>query len=260
MTDAAAGGNATHDMSATAAAPIDIPTAAVAAFCAAWLPVGARVLEVGCGDGTLAATLNARGLRVTGLDADAQAVAAAQARGVAAQRCDWPDYAGAPVDAVAFTRSLHHIAPLDAAVARAHDMLVPDGVLLLDDFAHEAADARTLGWFATTVRRAPAEAPLAPLPHAFATLARTSTTPLDDWRARHADHVHPFAAMTTALAAHFDNVQVDAVPYLYRYLVQVLPATATAAAWTAQVLDAETRGIAAGTLTALGRRLVARRR
>jgi len=47
------------------------------------------------------------------------------------------------------------------------------------------------------------------------------------------------------------------VPYLYRYLVQVLPETAAAAQWLADVRRDEARRIDRGSVQALGRRLAA---
>src|SRR5438094_9900194 len=46
---------------------------------------GERILDVGCGDGTLTAQIAARGATVVGVDASADMVAAAQKRGVDAR-------------------------------------------------------------------------------------------------------------------------------------------------------------------------------
>jgi SAM-dependent methyltransferase len=52
--------------------PIDIPTRATADFLASHLPGGAELLEVGCGEGDVAAELARRGYRMTAIDADAR--------------------------------------------------------------------------------------------------------------------------------------------------------------------------------------------
>jgi methionine biosynthesis protein MetW len=55
----------------------------------AWVPRGSRVLDLGCGDGTLAARLAAeRGCVVRGLEIDPAGVERARARGVDAQVAD----------------------------------------------------------------------------------------------------------------------------------------------------------------------------
>jgi len=60
------------------------------------------------------------------------------------------------------------------------------------------------------------------------------------------------------LAQHPEiELQVEAVPYLYRYLVPVLADTAAAAEWVASVLRAERDAIANGRIAAIGRRIVA---
>lgn len=44
-----------------------------------------------------------------------------------------------------FARSLHHISDLDDAVARAHALLRPGGVLVLDEFARDQIGLRVVG-------------------------------------------------------------------------------------------------------------------
>ena len=246
----------------TATRPIDLATQDTAAFVAGQLAAGTGVLEVGCGAGDLAQALAQRGFRVRALDADAESIGQARARGVDAHVCAWPDYTGAAVDAVAFTRSLHHIAALDAALDRARAQLRPFGKLLLDDFAHEAADAATLHWFAELLRTPAAQAQIAERPGSFVTELLVELHRAGDalafWHKRHAQHgVHPFGALTAAIGARFAITRIERVPYLYRYLVQVLPETAAAAQWLADVRRDEARRIKSGSVQALGRRLAA---
>jgi SAM-dependent methyltransferase len=240
------------------ARPIDVPTQATAEFFASQLAAGTNLLEVGCGAGDLALALAGRGFRVTALDADAEAVAQALARGVSARQCAWPDYAGAPIDAVAFTRSLHHIPALDAAVAHARVQLRPFGKLLLDDFAHEAADAASLDWFLAVLRTPAAQALLAPAPGGFVDEVQKADDVLAFWRERHVQHhVHEFGLLTAGIGARFVITRIARVPYLYRYLVPALPENAAAARWLADVQRDEARNIERGTVRALGRHLAA---
>ncbi len=90
--------------------PAEVATRETLHFVRAHLSGGAQhLLEVGCGNGALAAALQADGHTLVALDADAEAVAEARRRGVDARHAAWPDFENAPFDAVLFTRSLHHL-------------------------------------------------------------------------------------------------------------------------------------------------------
>src|SRR5436190_16288758 len=100
--------------------PTDVPTRETLGFLISRLPVGAKILEVGCGEGQIACELLQRGYRVAGLASDFEAIARAQARGVGAVVASWPKFdSSVSFDAIAFTRSLHHINPLRESIARA---------------------------------------------------------------------------------------------------------------------------------------------
>jgi len=62
--------------------PSDVPTRETLKFLISRLPVDAKVLEVGCGEGQVACELLQRGYSVTGLDSDSERIARAQAHGV----------------------------------------------------------------------------------------------------------------------------------------------------------------------------------
>ena len=96
------------------------------------VPDGARVLDVGCSTGYLAAELTARGCRVVGVEADPEA--AAQAR----ERCelvivgdveDPAVLAELPreMDAVLLADVLEHLRDPWRVLAALRDMLAPDG-------------------------------------------------------------------------------------------------------------------------------------
>ena len=107
------------------------------------LPSGARrILEIGCGSGELAASLLRDGICLIAIDSDADSIAAAHAPGVDARIAAWPDFEDGQFDALLFTRSLHHIHPLDKAVQRASDSLFIGGRLIVEDFAYETADKK----------------------------------------------------------------------------------------------------------------------
>src|SRR5438552_15065124 len=106
--------------------PTDVPTQETLGFLISRLPVGAKVLEVGCGEGQVACELLQRGYSVTGLDSDSERIARAQACGARAIVASWPKFdSSVSFDAIAFTRSLHHINPLRQAIVRPRQLLTP---------------------------------------------------------------------------------------------------------------------------------------
>src|SRR5438552_6762206 len=128
--------------------PSDVPTRETLKFLQSHIPVGAAILEVGCGKGEVACELLKRGYHVSGLDSGPEVVTSAQAHGVPAVVASWPKFASSvSFDAIAFTRSLHHINPLGEAIGRARELLNPGGLLLIEDFALEEVDEATVHWF-----------------------------------------------------------------------------------------------------------------
>lgn len=103
-----------------------------------------RILEVGCGRGALAAALTDLGYQVTGVDRNAEAVKAANRRGVAAVHGDVHDISD-EYDVVLFTRSLHHAENLDGILEHAVDLLTPGGQVIIEEFAWERVDHRAAG-------------------------------------------------------------------------------------------------------------------
>ncbi len=214
-----------------------------------------RVLDAGCGRGGLAAALVGRGHRVSAVDVDADAVAAARAAGAPAIRADLADLTGGPFDAVVFSLSLHHVARLDDVVARVRDLLVPTGVLVVDEFGWDGADEATASWFYDVGAVLDAAGLLRPRGRRGPTAA-----PLQRWIRHHRDDdpMHPAAAMLRAIAGPFRVVEQARVPYLHRYLGGWLPAGRTAAATFTALRAIESLRVERGELRPLGLRVVAR--
>jgi SAM-dependent methyltransferase len=230
------------------------------------LPAGARVLDAGCGTGRLAATLTGRGHRVTAVDRDADAVAAARAAGVPAVHADVTDYApeGGGFDAVVFRLSLHHVESLDRAVDAAVDLLAPGGLLVVDEFAWDRADAATARWFyaAADLLVAADAIPQDPQHHHADgdRDADRDADPADRWRRHHAD-LHAGDAILAAIGRRFPVDTVRTTPYLHHYLGdQLREDLPTGPRLRAELRRQELAGLAAGTLAATGWRLVTRRR
>jgi SAM-dependent methyltransferase len=208
------------------------------------LPENAHdILEVGFGEGELAAALAKRGLGVVALDANDELVAAAQARGVDARFGEWPVLMEQRFDAVLFTRSLHHIHPLDEAIAAARDALRPGGRIIVEDFRAEGGTARSRAWFTGIVRLLHAGCSDA-LP--FDLDAMLSKAEPDGQE----HDLHPSTAIATALAK-VGRTEADDAAYYFRYLEPEFPPGATGA-----LLDDELSLIANDSIDALGRRFV----
>jgi hypothetical protein len=155
-----------------------------------------RVLEVGCGrEGGLVAMLLDAGYDALGVDPHAP---------------DGPNYRQARLeevdgewDAVVAGRVLHHVHPLDGAIAHLAS-LAP--LLVVDEFAWDRIDADAQDWYEGQHRMLVAAGadPLGP-------------SSLDEWRAHHTD-LHPHGALLDALRVHYHERVFEWVPYLHRWL------------------------------------------
>ena len=224
------------------------------------LPAGTqRVLEIGCGSGELAASLLADGFSLIAIDNDADSTAAAQRLGVDARIAAWPDFEEGQFDAVLFTRSLHHMHPLDKAVQRAADSLVIGGRLIVEDFAYETADEKTLQWFSDVIDRLDA-AGLLTKGDDFLNAVRSKTETLKAWKENHKLDLHTAAAILAEIRKVFDEVQCEEAPYYFRYLARAIVPTADCDKILQGLAEHEAGLIAMGKMLALGRRFVADRR
>lgn len=127
--------------------PEQIPARETAAFVAAHLKKGARLLDVGCGQGHLAALLQREGFDVTAIDKDEGAVKKAKANGVGARRADLLKVKDGPYDALLFSRVFHHLTPLPEVTDKAHALLKPGGFLCVEDFDFERMNEVGATWF-----------------------------------------------------------------------------------------------------------------
>jgi SAM-dependent methyltransferase len=242
----------------TANRPSDVPTRETLMFLTSHIPMGAEVLEIGCGEGQVAYELLRHGYRVTGLDSDPEVIAKAQQRGVPTVVGSWPEFGGSlSFDAIAFTRSLHHISPLREAVGRARELLNPIGSLLIEDFAFEKADETTIDWFAKVLRSEQGIALINPVAGQLVTELLSSRDPVDVWQHNHGHDLHSIETMNEAIAEHFVACENESVPYLYRYLIPVLAETSKATAFVNEVFQQETLSGQRGEVVLIGRRVVA---
>jgi SAM-dependent methyltransferase len=202
-------------------------SSAVTSFVRSALPEPpARVLEVGAGDGELAAALRGAGYDVLAIDPTSEGEGVL---GVALHELDEPD---ASFDAAVAIVSLHHVEPLAEAFRRLGELVRPGGTLVVDEFDMDRFDERAARW-QLTHRDAAHDG------HAHDPAAVV---------AAHRDHLHGLSEIRAALAPWFDLGEPVRGPYLYRW---DLPPG---------MRDAEEDLVAAGELPATGARLVGKRR
>lgn len=168
-----------------------------AAFVLARLPPPpARVLEVGCGDvGGLVPALVAAGYDALGADPRAP-------EGQRFRQSDFRELDG-EWDAVVAGRMLHHVRPLDPGVEHLA-RLAP--LLLVDEFAWDLIDDAARNWYEGQHRLLSAAGAAPPGPAS-----------MPEWRERHPD-LHPHDVVLTALRAHYEERELEWVPYLHRWL------------------------------------------
>jgi SAM-dependent methyltransferase len=92
-----------------------------------------RLLDVGCGSGDLLARHRALGWAVRGIEPNGRAVAACRAAGLEVEQADLLDaqLPDAYFDAVVFRHVVEHVHDPAAALARARQLLRPDGLLVV---------------------------------------------------------------------------------------------------------------------------------
>lgn len=222
----------------------------------------ARILEVGCGEGHVAAALVGAGHQVVAIDANEAAVTAARYKGVDARVGEFPNCDPAvdtdgPFDIVLFTRSLHHIHQLDAACEAAFSMLAPGGSVLVEDWSWNIIDERTAAWAygLMGVGRAAGIVP--------SDLWQESNDPLTAWLSEHRDHVHEVATMRDAIqkcttsSSHSFALDEEAAPYFYRYFATYTSEKDSGTQITESVLAAERQMLQTRAMAPLGWRLSA---
>jgi SAM-dependent methyltransferase len=157
----------------------------------AMLPAGARVLDVGCGDGGLVARLATRGLDAYGVDPQAPA-----APRLIAERVEQAAGLG-DFDAVTAVMALHH-ADLRTVVGALGGLVRPDGRLFVYELAWDCYDSRAAAWLGEH------DAP-----------GTDNSVPA--WRREHSD-LHTAMTVKRALASHFESVLEAPRPFLARML------------------------------------------
>lgn len=233
--------------------PRDLLLGQTWAFVASRLRGAKRILEVGCGDGSLARHLANGGLEVTALDLELTDRSAH--RGVRFVEQDFLAFAEGEFDALLFTSSLHHINPLEPALEHAFAALNPGGALLAEEFAVEAPDESTARWYYGMQALLSGQGMISS-DHVH---GDSETPPLDRWREdhRHGEPLHTAERMLAAITARFAEVRDTTGPYLYRDIASHLPPTAGAGKIALKLFERETEAIRDGRVKPVGRRFSA---
>ncbi len=91
------------------------------------IPAGARVLEVGCGQGHLTKALAERGVDIVGIDANPQAEVVAATDKVRYMRAENLEFDDDEFDLILSVHAIEHIPPLQQALAEMARVLKPGG-------------------------------------------------------------------------------------------------------------------------------------
>lgn len=175
---------------------------ALCRFAGRWLPrPPARLLDVGCGDGSATRLLSAQGYSTLGLDP-----AAPDEPGFRRGRLEDLD-PGEGFDAAVAVRSLHHLHELARAVDALADALVSGARLVVSEFAIEAVDGAAVRWSSehglkrpTRPESAPEVIPLAELRPALEARFRLLEEVPTPYHARESDRPEVEAAEREAIA------------------------------------------------------------
>ena len=166
----------------------------------------------------MAAHLTHDGYAVIAIDSDRDSVAAARRLDVDARVATWPKFDEGHFDAVLFIRSLHHIHPLDESVRHSADSLVEGGLIIVEDFAYESTDEKTLRWFRSAIRLIEATGLLIVSDDFQHRYSKTET--LEAWRQSHEQELHTAAEID----AHLEKVSRRVIRESAAYIFGISPA------------------------------------
>jgi len=217
-----------------------------------------RILEVGCGSGAVAKQIQNLGYEIIALDSSVKAIDAAKELGIDARIANFPDFAEAPFDVILFTRSLHHIRPLKSALQRAHQLLKPSGLLIVEDFAFNDTSEYTAAWFYRLLKLLDSCDVLLPAEDSFGRKLLKGGGEFSLWH-EHTHEINTAQEVLQAIGEHFEILQTTSAAYLYRYVSAMVEEDERGGQIISDVLELEKQTGLESEQFLIGRRFVARR-
>ena len=173
-------------------------------------------------------------------------------------------------------RVLHHLEPLRAALKHTEKLLKKEGMVIVEDFSYERVDERTCAWLfplAKMIYDSTIKEGVKPGEHIYRhpwiheSGVADADNPeqyvqksLDVWRRHHEEkhHIAPFEHIKSVMQDSFDFELEARVPYLFRYLCDLLPDTTEGGTRARELAFWEAALAETGAIAAVGVRLVAR--
>jgi SAM-dependent methyltransferase len=216
------------------------------------------VLDIGSGNGALAALLSARSWSVECVESSADAANACRDRGIPCTTGTWPDV---PLhkryDVALLIHSLHHMGPLDAAVVAVKACLDGSGTVVVMDSRYREVGTATRDWFAMMTETAAREGWFNPAAAPARLASRVASHDRAAWD-EGAHHRHHSADAIRNALSQVGAVEESRGAYLYRYLEQVIPPGPDRLERIRRFIREEETAIDAGTIEAMEVRFVVR--
>lgn len=187
------------------------------------LPAAARVLEIGCGPaGGFVPSLTAAGHDAIGIDPKAPL-------GDGYHQIEFEQYdAQHPMDVIVACTSLHHVADLDRVLDGVVDALVPNGTVVVVEWAHEWFDEATATWsFDRLAATEDEDGWLQRHRSRWEVSGQTWDTYLADWVGH--EGLHRADDIIRALNTRFDRRHLARTPYVFSGLATITEADEQAA-------------------------------
>ena len=213
-----------------------------------------RILEVGCGTGHFSQKLMQTGVQLMACDTNEKAVLSCKEKGVPAIHADFLTIKRELFDVILFTRSLHHIHHLKAAIEHANSLLSPGGTFIIEDFDLKNIDDKTARWYYNT-RSVVSLCTNNEKPTEY------TQDPLQEWINDHAHNppLHGGAEMINTIQEKFDIVTVERNAYLYRSICGRLDSVNDSFRITEKILEIENELINDQLILPIGLRVVAKK-
>jgi len=234
-----------------------------------------RILEVGSSSGEFLTLLKDEfpALQIVAIDPDADALKEIpEMSGVVVQNVNFLDFRDEEgFDVVVFTKSLHHIFPLDKAVAHAYDLLKPKGFLVAEEFSRNNMNEQSARWFferaellfAADIFLSATESSN----HRRTRFFHPHLSPLERWANFHSHSHVPVllggAELIEAVTLRFgaeNTIVLDSIPFLYNHLCMLgLEDSPRGRSTLSVFLVQEEKAIRDGQIASLGLNIVAER-